>query len=932
MDLLTSSRGDSASVQVALRIRPQGNREKLDGSKVCTSVIPNEPQVTIGGDRSFTYDNVFDTLAEQTEVYEKCIDKLVEGTFDGFNATVLAYGQTGSGKTYTMGTAFDAGNIPEELIGVVPRAVYHVFRRIGELRAEAADKGIVPPTFDVSVQFIELYNEEILDLLSDDRTSSANIRIHEDVQKNEIYLHGCANRLVSDAHQTLEVLKNGALNRTVAATNMNEQSSRSHAIFTMQIRQQRVAVHGESASSGETELEILTAKFHFVDLAGSERLKRTGATGDRAKEGISINCGLLALGNVISALGGASGKVSHVPYRDSKLTRLLQDSLGGNSRTLMIACVSPSDSDFVETLNTMKYANRAKNIKNKVVANQDKSSKAIGELRARIAQLETELLEYRQGRRTVNGDGLEVVSDQYHENVMLTAEVNQLRFRVKAFQETNEILRGRNVDIQTKLDCAKVGVVLSGDGKDDDAFSNVVRGYVDEVERIRSQLYESQATCEQLRRESTRWKNQAMSGGGMGQSMSMFDSGQAQLIDEARGDVEKLRGRLASIQANDNGETSDYASPLENTEEDATDEGEGDDEEELPDDENPETTALRENLADLQTEINIKERLISELERSERRLSEVRLTYERKLTELSTKIKATEAERDKMLADMVKGSTDKAGEERAKMIRDDYERKLSDMRHEFKKLQMIEREHKRMQARQEVERQQMMRYQSELKDLKKIKVDLVKKIRDEIKRAQQDTMKNAKKIAALDKEARKKDNQIRMLETKDKQREAFMKRTTEEVNRLRKAQRDAQRTASQNARAATRGNAVAKGPLKNQKEMFNPRAAKAKWMAIEKKLMRLVSEKQTVHKMEEELERRISERHTLLDQIIALEKAFVSVQEVAEREAIGEELEGVRAKLRYVQDLIQETQQTIASVDDTTKVSLRKVVLEFFFL
>ncbi|KAK6021136.1 kinesin motor domain protein, partial [Ostertagia ostertagi] len=161
---------------------------------------------------------------------------------------------------------------------------------------------------------------------------------------------------------------------------MNEQSSRSHAIFSLHIKQQRVAVAQEAEP-------VITQ---------------------------------LALGNVISALGGANGKVSHVPYRDSKLTRLLQDSLGGNSRTLMVACVSPSDSDFVETLNTLKYANRAKNIKNKVVANQDKSSKLIGELRGRIAALEAELLEFKQGRRTVGVDGVESVNDQYHENVMLT--------------------------------------------------------------------------------------------------------------------------------------------------------------------------------------------------------------------------------------------------------------------------------------------------------------------------------------------------------------------------------------------------------------------------------------------------------------------------------------------------------------------------------
>lgn len=176
---------------------------------------------------------------------------------------------------------------------------------------------------------------------------------------------------------------------------MNAQSSRSHALFTILIRRQRVMSPEESENEAG-HLETLTSKFHFVDLAGSERLKRTGATGDRAREGISINCGLLSLGNVISALGDQSKKASHVPYRDSKLTRLLQDSLGGNSQTLMIACISPSDRDFMETLNTLKYANRARNIKNRVQVNQDQSSRTISSLRREIAALQVELLEYKQ--------------------------------------------------------------------------------------------------------------------------------------------------------------------------------------------------------------------------------------------------------------------------------------------------------------------------------------------------------------------------------------------------------------------------------------------------------------------------------------------------------------------------------------------------------
>ncbi|KJH45711.1 kinesin motor domain protein [Dictyocaulus viviparus] len=485
---------------------------------VLKSPTSNNALVTIGSDRSFTYDHVFDQGAQQVELYNFCIQKLVDGLFDGFNATVFAYGQTGSGKTYTMGTAFDVDTVDEHEVGVIPRALAHVFRRVDEVKKEAQENGVLEPIFDVFVQFIE----------------------------------------------TLEILKNGALNRTVAATNMNEQSSRSHAIFSLHIKQQRVLPSEDLVSSNqEVEMEILSAKFHFVDLAGSERLKRTGATGDRAKEGISINCGLLALGNVISALGGACGRISHVPYRDSKLTRLLQDSLGGNSRTLMIACVSPSDSDFVETLNTLKYANRAKNIKNKVIANQDKSSKLIGELRSRIAALEAELMEFKQGRRTINSDGIESVNDQYHENVMLTAEVNQLRFRVKALQETNEILRNRNVDLMAKdigSNCfaSRSQPHHENEGSSDDGNSSAsndvmdpvqatVRKYLEELERMRSQLFESQAVANQLRKEMMKWKNQALGNGG--ESLYTPTSHQ-QLIEDARADVERLR-RTVSTASNE---------------------------------------------------------------------------------------------------------------------------------------------------------------------------------------------------------------------------------------------------------------------------------------------------------------------------------------------------------------------------------------------
>ncbi|KAL8168460.1 UNVERIFIED_CONTAM: Kinesin-like protein kif21b [Gekko kuhli] len=395
-----------------MKIRPQMPKEKIEGCHICTSVTPGEPQVLLGKDKAFTYDFVFDLDTWQEQIYTTCVSKLIEGCFEGYNATVLAYGQTGAGKTYTMGTGFDM-NTSEEELGIIPRAITHLFSGIEERKQAAQEQGVPAPEFKVSAQFLELYNEEILDLFDstrdpDSRHRKSNIRIHEDASGG-IYTTGVTSRLIGSQDELIQCLKQGALSRTTASTQMNVQSSRSHAIFTIYLCQMRVCspvhlVNGETNSLLEgsqpaSEYETRTAKFHFVDLAGSERLKRTGATGERAKEGISINCGLLALGNVISALGDQSKKALHVPYRDSKLTRLLQDSLGGNSQTIMIACVSPSDRDFMETLNTLKYANRARNIKNKVVVNQDKTSQQISALRAEIARLQMEIMEYKAEMR-----------------------------------------------------------------------------------------------------------------------------------------------------------------------------------------------------------------------------------------------------------------------------------------------------------------------------------------------------------------------------------------------------------------------------------------------------------------------------------------------------------------------------------------------------
>lgn len=544
---------DESSVRVALRIRPQLAREKIEGCHICTYVMPGEPQVILGKDKAFTYDYLFDMDSQQDSIFTTCTEKLIDGCFEGYNATIFAYGQTGSGKTYTMGTGFDV-NIPDEELGIIPRAVHHLFQGIEERRRVAQEQGRPVPEFKINAQFLELYNEEVLDLFDStrDMKQKSHIKIHEDASGG-IYTVGVTTRTVSSEAEMMQCLKLGALSRTTASTQMNVQSSRSHAIFTIHLCQVRVCAKDNqenetdngvsNGNSDMDEYETLTAKFHFVDLAGSERLKRTGATGDRAKEGISINCGLLALGNVISALGDRSKRASHVPYRDSKLTRLLQDSLGGNSQTVMIACISPSDRDFMETLNTLKYANRARNIKNKVVVNQDKASQQISALRTEIARLQMELMEYKTGKRMVGEDGVESFSDMFHENTMLQTENSNLRVRVKAMQETIDAQRARLTQLLS--DQANQALARAGEGGSEE-IGNMIQSYIKEIEDLRAKLLESEAVNENLRKNLCRASNRQSFYGGPGSFSSTLlvpEKETSDIIELAKKDLEKLKKR-----------------------------------------------------------------------------------------------------------------------------------------------------------------------------------------------------------------------------------------------------------------------------------------------------------------------------------------------------------------------------------------------------
>ncbi|XP_005918581.1 kinesin-like protein KIF21B isoform X4 [Haplochromis burtoni] len=852
------SQGDCC-VKVALRIRPQMAKEKIEGCHVCTLVTPGEPQVLLGKDKAFTYDFVFDIDSEQPHIYQNCVYKLIEGCFEGYNATVFAYGQTGSGKTYTMGTGFDVSLSPQEQ-GIIPRAVHQLFEGIQARRMRAQEAGTQPPDFKVSAQFLELYNEEILDLFDgtrdpESRGRKSAIKIHEDAS-GSIYTTGVTSRLVHSEDELLQCLKLGALSRTTASTQMNAQSSRSHAIFTIHLCQMRVCqqqmqnggggqngeLNGgvESGPISQPEYETLMAKFHFVDLAGSERLKRTGATGDRAREGISINCGLLALGNVISALGDQTKKGGHVPYRDSKLTRLLQDSLGGNSRTVMIACVSPSDRDFMETLNTLKYANRARNIKNKVMVNQDKTSQQISALRAEIARLQMELMEYKAGKRVACEEGSEGYSDLYQENTMLQRENDTLRLRVKAMQETIDHLNSR----VTHLLANEVSTLLAKSSEGNEEIGTLIQNYIREVEELRTKLLESESMNESLRRQVGRLSSRSpfptstlspAPGHPPGSSpapMSM-EAEMTDVLRRAKLDIERLKKKerrqrrmspelekglkkRVKLHTQENGEngqggengqngeidsdenyTEDIMSPLQ--EESGCDDDEGEDEEEGREEEDDfdsdeslvdsdsdsdEKANFQADLADLTCEIEIKQKLIDELENSQRRLLMLKLQYEEKLILLQNKIRDTQLERDRVLQNLM--TMENYTEEKANRIKQEYEKRLKEMNRDLLKLQTAQKEHARLLKNQGRYERELKKLQGEVNEMKKAKVALMKQMKEEQQRRRMVEAKRNREIAQLKKEQRRQEYQIRALESQKRQQELVLRRKTQEVTALRR--------------------------------------------------------------------------------------------------------------------------------------------------
>ncbi|XP_073348620.1 kinesin-like protein KIF3C [Pagrus major] len=372
-----SKNKSSESVKVVVRCRPLNHKEESNGPaggiiqmdlRLGQVILRNPRAPASEPQKTFTFDGVYDANSKQRDLYDESVRPLIDSVLAGFNGTIFAYGQTGTGKTYTMQGAW----MDPEKRGVIPNAFDHIFTHISRSQSDRQ--------YLVRASYLEIYLEEVRDLLDPKHGNARALELRESPESG-VYVRDLTSCVCKSIKEIEEVMNMGNQARAVGATDMNEHSSRSHALFLITVECSQPGPDGRK--------HIRVGRLNLVDLAGSERQAKTGVQGERLKEAAKINLSLSALGNVISAL--ADGRSSHVPYRDSKLTRLLQDSLGGNAKTVMVATLGPAPQHYDETLTTLRYANRAKNIQNQPRVNEDPKDALLREFQREIARLRAQL-------------------------------------------------------------------------------------------------------------------------------------------------------------------------------------------------------------------------------------------------------------------------------------------------------------------------------------------------------------------------------------------------------------------------------------------------------------------------------------------------------------------------------------------------------------
>ncbi|OAY42946.2 kinesin-like protein KIN-5C [Manihot esculenta] len=492
------------NVQVLLRCRPFSDDELRNNAPQVVTCNEYQREVAVSQsiagkhiDRVFTFDKVFGPSARQKDLYEQAMVPIVNEVLEGFNCTIFAYGQTGTGKTYTMegeckrSKSGPHGELPPEA-GVIPRAVKQIFDTLESQNAE----------YSVKVTFLELYNEEITDLLAPEEISKVAL---EDKQKKQLPLmedgkggvlvRGLEEEIVTSASEIFTLLERGSAKRRTAETLLNKQSSRSHSLFS-------ITIHIKEATPEGEEL-IKCGKLNLVDLAGSENISRSGAREGRAREAGEINKSLLTLGRVINALVEHLG---HVPYRDSKLTRLLRDSLGGRTKTCIIATVSPAVHCLEETLSTLDYAHRAKNIKNKPEVNQKMmKSTLIKDLYGEIERLKAEVYAAREK------NGVYIPKERYiqeeSERKAMADQIEQMGVTIESHQKQLEELQEK-YDTQVQ-ECSNLSKNLAATEKNLNETSKLLASTEEELKKCHYALKERDFIISQHRKAENALAHQA---------------------------------------------------------------------------------------------------------------------------------------------------------------------------------------------------------------------------------------------------------------------------------------------------------------------------------------------------------------------------------------------------------------------------------------
>ena len=479
----------SESVKVVVRCRPLGTKEMEEQRECIVNVDMSQGFIQICNPsnikeiKSFTFDHTYDYRATQELIFSQTALPILESVMEGYNGTIFAYGQTGTGKTYTM-----EGNDNETDKGIIPRSIDWIFNNIKNYPAQQ---------FLVRVYFVEIYNEEVRDLLSKVKRQKLNVREKDKV----FYVENVTVIQAENSQMTLDIMKAGRVNRATGATKMNPGSSRSHSIFSITV---------ESSTTDEAgEAHYKVGKLNLVDLAGSERQSKTESTGERFIEATKINLSLTCLGSVINKL--VSGKSQYIPYRDSKLTMLLQDSLGGNTKTVMIANVGPADYNYDETLNTLWYASRAKKIKNKPRINEDPKDALLRQYQEEIELMKKKLMSMGKGDLVMqisgnSGGGKNIVNEEKQIQKALEEMENERRqFKKQSEDAINKIKEQKDKSEKEK---AKLIAEIEKKNEENNIKKKEGEELIAKYKKIKSQMIKGDDTQKKVKEQEIQIKRQ----------------------------------------------------------------------------------------------------------------------------------------------------------------------------------------------------------------------------------------------------------------------------------------------------------------------------------------------------------------------------------------------------------------------------------------